>query len=150
MLSWSASPFTNCRSGEPRPGTGVALYELVRSKLYSVGLNRTPMALPLSAPSRTVMVAFLSCALLMVPSQPAPLALDADAPLDPPDHIIGQSIQQTRVDVRRRKNGRPSLVRLNRRCVWHMRRRRCLSIDDRSRGMWRRPPNEIGRTMRSA
>src|SRR5262245_25968108 len=115
MLSWSASPFTNCRSGELRPGTGVALYELVRSKLYSVGLNRTRMAFPLSAPSRTVMVAFLSCVLLMVPSQPAPLALDADALLDSPNHIIGHSIQQTGVDARRRKNRRPSLVRLNRR-----------------------------------
>jgi hypothetical protein len=29
----------------------------------------------------------------MAPSQSAPLALDADAPLDPPDHIVGQSIQ---------------------------------------------------------
>ena len=48
MLSWSASPFTNCSSGEPRPGTGVALYELVRSKLYSVGLNSTVMTLSLS------------------------------------------------------------------------------------------------------
>ena len=60
MLSWSLSPFTNCSSGEPRPGTAVALYEFVRSKVYSVGLKSTPMTLPLSAPSRTVIVAFLS------------------------------------------------------------------------------------------
>ena len=60
-VSVSSSPLTNCSSGVPRPGIGVDLYALVRSKLYSVGLNRTVITLPLSAPSRTVMVAFLSC-----------------------------------------------------------------------------------------
>src|SRR5260221_4058420 len=98
MLRWSDSPFTNCRSGEPRPGTAVALNELVRSKLYSVGLDSTLMTLPLSMPSRTVIVAFLSCALLMVTSDSAPLALDAHALLDAANHIVCQSIQQPRIE----------------------------------------------------
>src|SRR6266404_7073041 len=98
MLSWSDSPFTNWINGAPRPGMGIDLYELDRSKLYCAGLKSTVMTLPLSAPSRTVMVAFLSCGLLMArPSESAPLALDPDSALDSPDHIISEPIDRRRV-----------------------------------------------------
>ena len=115
MLSWSHSPLTNCSSGEPRPGTGVALYELVRSKLYSVGLKSTVMTLPLSAPSRTVIVAFLSCALLIAASQSPPLALDAHAPLDAANHVVGQPVEQSRIE-RRRPSARGGCSRRGGRC----------------------------------
>src|SRR5215471_5043253 len=101
MLSWSASPFTNWRSGEPRPGTGVALYELERSKLYSVGLNRTLITLPWAAPLRTVMVAFLSCVWLIAASQTSALARNPDAALNAANHVVGQSIQLTGVKTER-------------------------------------------------
>jgi hypothetical protein len=35
----------------------------------------------------------------MVPSQSASLAFDADAPFNPPDHVVGQPIQQARIDA---------------------------------------------------
>src|SRR5262249_31794428 len=100
MLSWSDSPFTNCSSGVPSPGTGVALYEFERSKLYSVGLKSTVITSPFAAPSSTVIVAFLSCTLLIARSRPASLALDADAPLDATDHVVRQSVHERRVEAR--------------------------------------------------
>jgi hypothetical protein len=36
----------------------------------------------------------------MAASHPSPLALDADAALDPADHIVGQAIDHGRVKVR--------------------------------------------------
>src|SRR5438477_9952269 len=118
MLRWSDSPLTNCRSGEPRPGTAVALNELVRSKLYSVGLKSTLMTLPLSAPSRTVMVAFLSWALLIVASDSAPLALDAHALLHAANHVVCQSIQQFWIDMRNFQHRRPLAAGLfGKRCL---------------------------------
>src|SRR5437588_11621980 len=93
MLSWSHSPFTNWRIGDPNPGTAVALYEFVRSKLYSVGLNRTVMILFLSAPSRTVMVAFCSWGLLMA-SNPSAFAFDARVALHAADHVFGDPLHE--------------------------------------------------------
>ena len=94
MLSWSASPFTNCSSGEPRPGTGVALYEFERSKLYSVGLNRTVMTLPLSRAvehrDRRLLELRLAHGGLTDPCRSRSMR---DAALDAADHVVGQSIQ---------------------------------------------------------
>src|ERR1051326_9216537 len=62
------------------------------------------MTLSLSAPSRTVIVAFLSWGLLMMPSQSAALALDAHAPLHATNHVVGQPIHiEPRLLKRRRR-----------------------------------------------
>ena len=53
------------------------------------------------------MVAFLSWVLLMPASQSPPLALDAHAPIHAPDHVIGQSIQQSGIEVGYAQRGRP-------------------------------------------
>src|SRR5437764_15019658 len=97
MLSWSHSPLTNCRIGEPSPGMAVALYEFDRSMLYSVGLNRTVITVPLLAPSRTVIFAFSSWGLLIASHSP-PLALDPNAALDPSDHILGHAVDHRGVE----------------------------------------------------
>src|SRR5687767_6554708 len=57
------------------------------------------MTLPLSAPSRTVIVAFFSCALLIASSQSPPLALDAHPPLDTPDDVVCQPVEEPRVEI---------------------------------------------------
>ena len=79
MLSWSHSPFTNCSSGEPRPGTGVALYELERSKLYSVGIEQDGDHLVLVRAVEDGDGRLLELCLAHGTSQPSPFALDADA-----------------------------------------------------------------------
>src|ERR1041385_9223332 len=117
MLNRSHSPFTNCRSGEPSPGTAVDLYELVRSKLYSVGLNRTLMTFPFIAPSSTVIAAFLSCG-FMSRSHSSPLALDARAPLDPANNVVGESVHHPRIQLgdwggRRRRVDDPQIGKDN-------------------------------------
>jgi hypothetical protein len=75
------------------------LYEFVRSKVYSVGLKRTVITLPLSAPSRTVIVAFLSWDWLTTSSQSPALALDAGASIDTADDVLGESIDQPGVEI---------------------------------------------------
>jgi hypothetical protein len=52
-----------------------------------------------------------------MPSQSAPLALDADAPIHPANHIVGQSIQQAFVAARGRNGGSSIRTRASVKCV---------------------------------